>query len=1230
MSYQYFPIRLKSHNSILYGLGTIEEYIEKAKELNLTSLGIAERYTGSSLYSFVKSCRKNNINPIPGVELSLLYDNNNFDITIYAYNNDGIKELFKLIDLSYENKNKEIFEMTEKFLKNKKDKLSEDDIKEEKNKYFARSADLVKPYIEIKDIPESKNIFILTGYNNTQLRDFVNKGQGDEMRTHLLAMIKKVGLENVFLSVESGKDEMIKLSKVSGLKALPSHEVLFLNEKYQEVCDLMMSKGAKVSLNETPITSGGKRPISSINNVFIADNNSPNLAHINNENLYQLKDIDINSFQELYKNLQELSEKVSVDFEYNAHLRPSIGNPEEELKQFKKLIAKGFNDKRKGTKYEKLSKERIKEELDTIWGNDYISYFLIVADYIRMAKESAGGVGAGRGSAGGSEISYLLGIHNTDPLRHELLFERFLSPGRGSEFTIYLEDGQEIKSMISDKHKVNKRTLYTHQLEEGMQIEEGVIKSVKITRPSASSVDIDTDFHTTGREKVFEYVRNKYTQEKVASIIAFGTFKAVSSIKTLCSIYNIPTSISNRVSDFISPDADLRDVLYNPTNEADKKARNDLIKLFSKIKDQNLAKKILANAVLLQGRYSNETIHPCGMLISPVPLKEVIPCQRNYKDNGSLMTQWPYEDCEAIGLIKMDFLGLKTVDLINGAIDNIKKTRNIEIKQDDIINSNLDNTLTYKLFQEGNTTGIFQYSSDGVKDFLKKLKPDNFSDLFSVTALYRPGPMGMGAHESFAKRKSGEESRIPFDNPKFIGTSVEEVLKETYGLIPFQETLMKLARVCADFSPYETDLLRKATAKKKEDLLVSLKPKFLEGIKNKVNTEIKARNNNDTLLTDNDMENLWQQIIAFAAYSFNKSHSVSYALNAYIAGYLKANYPAEFMATVLHYDADDKKKVKLLMEDIKATGVEIINPDINFSMQTTQAVEKDGEYVIALGFDIIARISNKVADIIVTERETNGQYKNLTDCFTRLNKYNIINKTTIEALSAVGMFDCFNIGRKGIYNSVREITSFLRKHETGTIPKTKGLFSITAPANELSIPDENFTFLEKLALEKDITGLFLSGEPMSKIQQGDTGNDIAINFTNEEMIKKYQKSQRFKEFICAETDNGNNIKQKFKIKQFLGFVSDISIKTNKYGRKQVKILIETGKESIIVFPGQKNGNPDLPLTSTGKLIETGKMYNMTLNSYNNIFFNVIDIEEVLLKDDGSYKSVKKVPLYKGE
>ncbi|MBK7505495.1 MAG: DNA polymerase III subunit alpha [Bacteroidetes bacterium] len=657
--------------------------------------------------------------------------------------------------------------------------------------------------------------------------------------------------------------------------------------------------------------------------------------------------------------------------------------------------------------------ERIQFELQTILNSGYMGYFLIVQDFTAVARNLGVSVGPGRGSAAGSAVAYCLGITNIDPIKYNLLFERFLNPER------------------------------------------------------VSMPDIDIDFDDVGRDKVIDYVVKKYGKDHVAQIITYGSMAAKSSLKDVGRVMDIPLPEVEKVTKAF-PDnaaASLRKIL-NPKG-IDEKLKKEMkpeqmqqAENFIKLsKNDDVIGKMIRMAYKLEGSVRNTGIHACGVIITPEELNKYLPVTLG-KDSDFLVTQFDNNAMEKSGLLKMDFLGLKTLTIIKNACQMIKENHGVEIIPDEIP---LDDPKTYELFQKGATSGVFQFESPGMQKHLIALKPNKFEDLIAMNALYRPGPMAY--IESFIKRKHGKEA-IAYDLP-----IMSQYLEETYGITVYQEQVMLLSQLLANFTKGEADTLRKAMGKKQKEVLDKMKPRFIEGC---------AANGHDEKI----VEKIWVDWEAFAEYAFNKSHATCYAYLAFHTAYLKANYPSEFMATVLSLNKDNIKDVNFFLSETKRMGIKTLVPDINES-KSLFTVNKNGD--IRFGLAGIKGVGGAAIDEIVLEREKNGIFNTFFD-FTKRVNLRSINKRNLEAMAYAGAFDGFpNVHRAQFFHEGKEGNLVEKGIKYGNYFKEKAmnslanLFGGSADENiqepDLPVCDE-WDIFKQLQLEKEYTGIYVSGHPL--------------------------------------------------------------------------------------------------------------------------------------------------------
>ncbi len=650
--------------------------------------------------------------------------------------------------------------------------------------------------------------------------------------------------------------------------------------------------------------------------------------------------------------------------------------------------------------------ERVKFELHIMKTMGFPGYFLIVQDFINAARNELGVlVGPGRGSAAGSVVAYCLGITKIDPIKYDLLFERFLNPDR-------------------------------------------------ISLP-----DIDTDFDDDGRGRVLEWVEDKYGHDKVAHIITYGTMATKNSIKDVARVEKLPLDISNRLCKAI-PDRLPDGMKMNLPNAI--KAVPELREAEASADPQ--MSNTIRYARMLEGTVRGTGIHACGTIICRDAISDWVPVStaEDKADPGHklLTTQYDGHVIEETGLIKMDFLGLSTLSILKETVDNIKITRGVEV---DLDNIPIDDELTYKLYQEGRTVGTFQFESAGMQKYLRELKPTVFEDLIAMNALYRPGPMDY--IPQFIRRKNGQEE-IKYDIP-----CMEKYLKDTYGITVYQEQVMLLSRQLANFTRGESDALRKAMGKKKKDIVDKMKPKFIEGGK---------ANGHDPKV----LEKIWADWEKFASYAFNKSHATCYSWVAYQTAYLKAHYPAEFMAGNMSRCLNDIGKITKLMSECQAMGIKCLGPDVNESRHKFSA-NKKGE--VRFGLAAVKGMGDSAAQAIIEEREKNGPYKDIYDFAQRVN-LSAVNRKAFESLALSGGFDSFGIKREQYFGVTTRGEMFLdtlvrygQLYQMEMLQARNSLFGgfDSVDIAKPQVPQaEPWSTIEKLNKERDLVGIYLSAHPL--------------------------------------------------------------------------------------------------------------------------------------------------------
>ena len=697
----------------------------------------------------------------------------------------------------------------------------------------------------------------------------------------------------------------------------------------------------------------------------------------------------------------ELEELVAGDKELSDRLMVA-----KQYCYLKDLTYKGAH-MRYGDVLDEKTEERIKYELSTIEWMGFPGYFLIVWDYIRAAREMGVSVGPGRGSAAGSVVAYCLKITNIDPLKYDLLFERFLNPER-------------------------------------------------ISLP-----DVDVDFDEDGRADVLRYCVQKYGQKRVAQIVTFGTMAPKMAIKDVARVQKLALSESDRLSklvpDKVTPDKKHGetpfDFVYKESPElaAERESPNQLIR------------NTLKYAEKLEGSIRQTGVHACGVIIGQDDLEKFAP-MAIAKDAELNVVEFEGKEVESVGLIKMDFLGLRTLSIIKDAVENVKAVHGVDVDIDGI---SLDDAPTYEVFARGDTTGLFQFESPGMKKHLRNLKPNRFEDLIAMNALYRPGPMEY--IPNFIARKHGQEP-VTYEI-----ADMEEYLNDTYGITVYQEQVMLLSQKLAGFTGGEADTLRKAMGKKKRDVLDKMKPKFIEGCKQR---------GHDEKICDK----IWGDWEAFASYAFNKSHSTCYAYVAYQTGYLKAHYPSEFMAALLSRNLADIKQLTLYMNECKRMGIRVLGPDINESMRTFSS-NKAGD--VRFGLGAVKGVGEAAVESIIAERNANGRFKDIYDLMERVN-FSAVNRKCFENLASAGGFDSISGFHRGKFfgadardnTGVTFIEQLMRYGQRFQAEKNNAQQSLFGGGGHVDIQRPvlpacaDWSQLETLAKEREMIGHYLSAHPL--------------------------------------------------------------------------------------------------------------------------------------------------------
>ncbi|MFI8770659.1 DNA polymerase III subunit alpha [Gordonia sp. NPDC062954] len=716
----------------------------------------------------------------------------------------------------------------------------------------------------------------------------------------------------------------------------------------------------------------------------------------------------------------EIGERVQSYADVFTHRdrMPIFPVPEGESQQtwLRKEVAKGLAETRfAGTEVPEEYQRRANYELDVIIQMGFPAYFLVVGDLIQHALEVGIRVGPGRGSAAGSLVAWALGITNIDPIPHGLLFERFLNPER------------------------------------------------------VSMPDIDIDFDDRRRGEMVRYATDRWGSDKVAQVITFGTIKTKAALKDSARVqFGQPGfAIADRITKALPPPIMAKDIPVWGITDPEHERYAEATEVRTLIETDPDVKKIYDTALGLEGLIRNAGVHACAVIMSSEPLTDAIPVWKRAQD-GAIITGWDYPSCEAIGLLKMDFLGLRNLTVIGDAIENIKTNRGIDL---DLDAAPLDDPKTYELLARGDTLGVFQLDGGAMRELLKRMQPTGFEDIVAVLALYRPGPMGMNAHNDYADRKNGRQQVKPI-HPE-LEEPLKEILADTYGLIVYQEQIMQIAQKVAGYSLGRADILRRAMGKKKAEVLAAEFEGFEEGMKSNgfSSAAIKA---------------LWDTILPFAGYAFNKSHAAGYGLVSFWTAYLKANYPAEYMAGLLTSVGDDKDKAAIYLSDCRKLGITVLPPDVNESQRNFGAVGGD----IRFGLAAVRNVGTGVVSSILAAREEKGKFTSFSDYLGKIDVTACSKKVT-ESLIKAGAFDSLGHPRKGLFlvhgDAVESVIGTKKAEAIGQFDLFGAAGGDGAADDSLAevfavkIPDEEWESKHKLALEREMLGLYVSDHPLAGV-----------------------------------------------------------------------------------------------------------------------------------------------------
>jgi len=1056
---QFSHLHCHTQFSLLDGAASIPNMIAKAKADGQSAVAITDHGNMFGVFKFVAEAAKHGIKPIIGCEFYVVEDRFQKSFTkekrdkryhqlLLAKNEVGYRNLSKLCSLGYI-----------EGLYSKWPRVDRELIKQYSEGLIATTCCVgaeVPQAIMHKGEEEAEKIFL-------EWREIFGDDYYIELQRHNIENLDGTGI-----SQEDINQILLKWSEKYKVPAIATNDSHYVEEEDADAHDILLCVNTG-ELKSTPVGKG-------------ADYNKKGTRFgFPNEQFYFKTQAEMEqTFKDIphvLDNTQMIVDSINTPKLERDILLPNFAMPSQFATQDEYLRYLTFEGAKK--RYGEISQhveERINFELSVIKDSGYPGYFLIVQDFTSAAREMGVSVGPGRGSAAGSVVAYCIGITNVDPIKYDLLFERFLNPER------------------------------------------------------VSMPDIDIDFDDEGRQQVIDFVVDKYGKNQVAQIITYGSMAAKMSLRDVGRVLDVPLQEVNQVAK-VFPDhlsATLKKVLNDKGVDPKLESKLNSEQKHSALEFRKLAEKddaigkMIREAKKLEGSIRSTGVHACGVIITPDDITQYLP-MTVAKDSDLLLTQFDNSVVEKAGLLKMDFLGLKTLTIIKDAIKLIEKRHGITIVADEIP---LTDEKTFELFQKGLTNGVFQFESPGMQKNLKSLKPDKFEDIIAMNALYRPGPMEY--IPNYIARKHGKEE-IVYDIP-----IMEEKLKETYGITVYQEQVMLLSQVLAGFTKGQADSLRKAMGKKIKAMMDDLYPKFVDGC---------VANGHDKKA----VEKVWKDWEAFAEYAFNKSHSTCYAVLAFQTAYLKANYPAEFMASVLGHNKNDIKKVTFYMEECKRIKVPVLGPDVNESSKKF-TVNANGEIRFALS--AIKGVGEAAVDAIVEEREKNGEYKDIFDFTSRVN-LRAVNKKSVESMAVAGAFDRFEGLTRAQFTVADPIDNltltekaikFGNAVQNSTHSAATSLFGELAPI-EVTSPKihtvEDFSLIEKLNKEKELIGVYLTGHPLD-------------NYALE--VKSYSTAttQTYK----------NKPNQSVKI---AGIVSSCSTRFTKKGTRFCNFTIEDYEGSLEIF-----------------------------------------------------------------
>ncbi|HHV71269.1 MAG TPA: DNA polymerase III subunit alpha [Clostridia bacterium] len=951
-------LHVHTEYSLLDGAARIKKLVAKAKDLGMKALAITDHGVMYGVLDFYKECQKQGIKPIIGCEVYVAprtmhdkaphFDDNQYHLVLLAKDNEGYQNLLKLVSLGY----------IEGF-------------------YY-------KPRIDRNVLRQySKGLIGLSACLAGEIPQNILEGKIEQAKKLCLEYLDILGEGNFYLELQDHgmqeqvlvNQELLKLSKELSIPLVATNDLHYVEREDARVQDILLCIQTGKTIDD------------------------PGRMRFSTDQFYLRSGEEMAALfpyaPEAIENTLKIADLCNVELIFGEFHLPHYEIPGnmDANEYIRKLCLE-----RVGQRYNPVTEEimeRLEYELNVIKEMGYSTYFLIVWDFIDYARKKGIMVGPGRGSAAGSLVAYVLGITNIDPLRYDLLFERFLNPER------------------------------------------------------VSMPDIDVDFCFERRGEVIDYVINKYGEDKVAQIVTFGTMAAKGAVRDVGRAMNLSYGEVDKIAKLIPGELGM----------SIEKALNISPELREVYNQDEQVRELIDTAKAVEGMARHASVHAAGVVISEDPLTSYVPLLKT--SDGAIVTQYSKDLLEEIGLLKMDFLGLRTLTVIDDALKMIEKNHGVKI---DIDNIPLDDKTTYDMLSSGETIGVFQLESSGMRSLVKDLKPEVIDDIIALVALYRPGPLGSGMVEDFVKRKHGEK-KIEYLDP-----ILEPILKDTYGVILYQEQVMRIASDMAGFSLGKADLLRRAMGKKKPEVIAAERENFIKGsVNNGIKEEIAAE--------------IFDLMAHFADYGFNKSHSAAYGIVSYQTAYLKANYPLEYMAALLTSVMTATDKVALYIDECRRMGISILPPDINESLAGFTVVGG----AIRFGLAAVKNVGMSVIEHIVDIRERDGKFNSFSDFLNRIDLKQV-NKRSLESLIKCGAFDSFGAYRSQLLQVLDKAIEFAQERQKERLSGQTSLFDLldAGQDNALEIPlprIPEFPKSDLLALEKEMLGLYVSGHPLEPFEK---------------------------------------------------------------------------------------------------------------------------------------------------